>query len=233
MYTYSNMWAKSKQRGFTIVELLIVIVVIAILASITVVAFNGVQQRANNTARTAQAQKMYKYLRAYVALNGADQFKALLPVGGSPVTYCLGTGYQDVVEGSAVGCYVNTAGQYNSSNTSLDSALQTVGNISVSSPRVTIIIDPMDPPIEQSAPTLTYVSSAPTYLVDGKPNVFGYISYILQGENADCGARPMLVYQGMSGSDFLYTASNGAKNSSYSSAGGGYTTCQLYFHPDA
>lgn len=36
--------------GFTIVELLIVIVVIAILAAITVVAFNGVTDRANNSA---------------------------------------------------------------------------------------------------------------------------------------------------------------------------------------
>ena len=32
--------------GFTIVELLIVIVVIAILAAITIVAFNGIQDRA-------------------------------------------------------------------------------------------------------------------------------------------------------------------------------------------
>ena len=34
-------------RGFTIVELLIVIVVIGILAAITIVAFNGIQARAN------------------------------------------------------------------------------------------------------------------------------------------------------------------------------------------
>lgn len=39
-----------KTRGFTIVELLIVIVVIGILAAITIVAFNGVQNRANDTA---------------------------------------------------------------------------------------------------------------------------------------------------------------------------------------
>jgi len=40
------MWAKQKQTGFTIVELLIVIVVIGILAAITIVAYNGIQGRA-------------------------------------------------------------------------------------------------------------------------------------------------------------------------------------------
>ena len=37
---------KTKQKGFTLVELLIVIVVIAILAAISIVAYNGIQNRA-------------------------------------------------------------------------------------------------------------------------------------------------------------------------------------------
>ncbi|MDT4856622.1 Type II secretion system protein G precursor [compost metagenome] len=37
---------KPKQPGFTIVELLIVIVIIGILAAITIVAYNGIQNRA-------------------------------------------------------------------------------------------------------------------------------------------------------------------------------------------
>jgi len=40
------MWAKNKQSGFTIVELLIVVVVIAILAAITIISYNGIQERA-------------------------------------------------------------------------------------------------------------------------------------------------------------------------------------------
>ena len=39
-----------KQTGFTIVELLIVIVVIGVLAAITIVAYNGIQNRAQQTA---------------------------------------------------------------------------------------------------------------------------------------------------------------------------------------
>lgn len=48
-----TMRIKNKQNsGFTIVELLIVIVVIGILAAITIVAYNGVQQRARDMTRT-------------------------------------------------------------------------------------------------------------------------------------------------------------------------------------
>lgn len=60
----------SKTKGFTIVELLIVIVVIGILASITIVAFNGVQNRAKSTAASSLAQNVRKAADLHFADTG-------------------------------------------------------------------------------------------------------------------------------------------------------------------
>lgn len=49
MWAISNTKNNKNQQGFTIVELLIVIVVIAILAAITITAYNGIQQRSRDT----------------------------------------------------------------------------------------------------------------------------------------------------------------------------------------
>ena len=64
------MWAKQKQSGFTIVELLIVIVVIGILAAITIVAYNGVQQRARDAQRKQDVATITKALELYYTDNG-------------------------------------------------------------------------------------------------------------------------------------------------------------------
>lgn len=61
---------RQKQTGFTIVELLIVIVVIGILAAITIVAFNGVQKRARDTQRLSDANAIVKSIEQYKVLNG-------------------------------------------------------------------------------------------------------------------------------------------------------------------
>lgn len=59
---------KQIKKGFTIVELLIVIVVIGILASIVVVTYQGVQNKANTTAAEQNAREIINKAGAYNAV---------------------------------------------------------------------------------------------------------------------------------------------------------------------
>ena len=67
-----------KPGGFTIVELLIVIVVIAILAAITVVAYNGIQVRTRDSVRKNDITEIVKAVELFKADNGESP-----PVGGA------------------------------------------------------------------------------------------------------------------------------------------------------
>lgn len=58
------------QKGFTIVELLIVIVVIGILAAITIVAYNGIQNRAKDTKYKGTADTIIKKIEGVNADTG-------------------------------------------------------------------------------------------------------------------------------------------------------------------
>jgi prepilin-type N-terminal cleavage/methylation domain-containing protein len=60
----------SKQKGFTIVELLIVIVVIGILAALVLNTFAGVQQRARDTERQTDITALATQLEVYYNDNG-------------------------------------------------------------------------------------------------------------------------------------------------------------------
>ena len=59
------------RSGFTIVELLIVIVVIAILAAISIVAYNGIQSRARNIQQLSTAKTYLTVFASYVAQNNS------------------------------------------------------------------------------------------------------------------------------------------------------------------
>lgn len=61
----------TNQKGFTIVELLIVIVVIAILAAISIVAYTGIQDRARDSAAEQLASQVAGKIRAYHAIDGS------------------------------------------------------------------------------------------------------------------------------------------------------------------
>lgn len=116
---------KKNSYGFTIVELLIVIVVIGILAAITVVAYNGIQTRATNTSRVQEATAWNKHLQLYKATYGNYP-----PVPAS--SYCLGLGFPngDGIAGGECRDYASTANVYHENdNTALMNELRKIGSL--------------------------------------------------------------------------------------------------------
>ncbi|RYX78323.1 type II secretion system protein [bacterium] len=91
---YSNIKARqNKRHGFTIVELLIVIVVIGILAAIVILSYNGIQTKAKNTARASEVKEYAKLFNSYklAKINSNPTQDGWPDI--APGTYCLGTGF--------------------------------------------------------------------------------------------------------------------------------------------
>lgn len=100
-----------KQSGFTIVELLIVIVVIGILAAITVVAFTGIQNRGYDASVRADLRNLAAKVEVYrvdaskypetVAQLDPLNYKltkasyAISPITATNMTYCYGQNGSD------------------------------------------------------------------------------------------------------------------------------------------
>lgn len=61
---------KLKQQGFTIVELLIVIVVIGILAALVITTFSGIQRKARNTERQTDVKSLHSQVEVFFTNNG-------------------------------------------------------------------------------------------------------------------------------------------------------------------
>jgi prepilin-type N-terminal cleavage/methylation domain-containing protein len=74
----TNLNIKSKSRGFTIVELLVVIVVIGILAAISVVSYTGVTQRANGSSAKSTANNVISKVDIYVADSPSNSYPLTL-----------------------------------------------------------------------------------------------------------------------------------------------------------
>jgi len=102
---HSKQLPRKNHQGFTIVELLIVIVVIAILAAITIVAYNGIQNRAKQSAAQTAASQANKKVLAF-SIDNTD-------------TYPEASGTNGIANLSALG--INNSGdtsyQYSANNT--------------------------------------------------------------------------------------------------------------------
>jgi len=75
-----------KQSGFTIVELLIVVVVIAILAAITIVAYNGIRQRATNSAMQSELSQLVKKVESYKVTSSSSAYPVDQATAGIPAS---------------------------------------------------------------------------------------------------------------------------------------------------
>ena len=151
-----------KAHGFTIVELLIVIVVIAILAAISIAAYTNIQQRAKNTAIINAASQSLKMIEAYIAANGTypSKYSACITVDS--------------------GCQVDlNSDSIISSNSTFNTIMATVGTL------------PKSVPVEGSRwYGITYGYSAPTTF-DGvsQPAV---LRYYLSGKEQQCAVQGVM-----------------------------------------
>ena len=129
------MWARThRQAGFTIIELLVVITVIAVLAAISVTAYRGVQTRALNASRLNEIGAWNTLFQVYKAQYG--NYPAI-----ASGNYCLGVGFPDG-DGAAGGeCrdykYNNANTYHENDATALMNELKKVANLP-SGPRVPV-----------------------------------------------------------------------------------------------
>jgi len=190
-----------RSNGFTIVELLIVIVVIAILAAISIVAYNGIQQRANNSARISNAEHAVKLLSAYIVTYGKYPYS-----GGNS---CIGNGFAD----SNTHCWGIDSGTPSTRAALLnDTELVKVGSLpNNATPPV------QTPSWKALGPVYLYNTS---YTVDGNSNPL-LVLYFLDGANQDCGLAKVVK---STATNTYVTVTASPKNSSVS---GDSTTCYV------
>lgn len=170
---------KQFQQGFTIVELLIVIVVIGILVAVTSVTYSGIQDRAYNAQVQAGVRSYQQALSAYAALN--DGYPPV-PSEATPSAddrICLGVGYVDQTCGDSQ--FVSE--EYAPFNAALNeiATLPPVSTTAINMPYYTP--EPADPVHTFTGAVLIRQDD---FTVNGVANPY-YMMYALNGGYTNCG----------------------------------------------
>ena len=92
---------KTNKNGFTIVELLVVVVVIAILATITVIAYNGIQNRAKDSSVRNELGQLSKKIESSKIISSSERYPATLSDAGINVSSFPGVQYSVASQGKA------------------------------------------------------------------------------------------------------------------------------------
>lgn len=180
------------------------IVVIGILAAITIVSFNGIQQRANNTAKYQTAATYEKSIRLYTA--NSNQ---LPPMGSGSV--CLGKGY--TIRGSDIVGSCGGSDYTTKEDATFNAALQTI---------LSRVPDANNKVITKEG-GVTFVGITLTnwsgFTVDGQPNPY-MMQFVLEGRDQDC--KVPGVVQMINGQWGNFTPATTEKNTFYDAVS---TTC--------
>lgn len=195
-----------KQTGFTIIELLIVIVVIGVLAAITIVAYNGISQRGQNAARVSAAKAAYNVIKIHTTTAGSDA--AILSPIAVNASACYGKSLPDLNSDGIGDCNYQGATVFRSNNAAVDALLESTGSYGkVNYPAITTTTASVF-----LSPIIVNFPST----IDGRSAAL-QLRYTLQGDAQDCGLRTLLGLGGTS-----YTATN---PNNYTGINSGLTNC--------
>ena len=99
-----------RQSGFTIIELLIVIAIIGILATLVLTNFQGAQAKGRDTVRTSDMNSVYQKLEEFYNENGGYPDGALDGTVAVGVNEAEATGTTDVLPGIDEGALTDEDG---------------------------------------------------------------------------------------------------------------------------
>lgn len=166
-------------RAFTIVELLVVVVVIAILAAITIVSYNGITKSAYNSQVLSGVRSHYDAIIMYYTVNNTYPKTQREIDGYSIAMTCLGKGYKDQTCGEVTGVEVYEDATFNAQMESfLKSSTSPVSNVLLPVPN-------------ESYVGAVYGIDSSSFSSTGYARV---IEYAMHGNNANCGFSEAQAY---------------------------------------